>query len=59
MDKPSNARREFVKKASYAAPAVVTMAAMPSLANAGSARDGGQQSPRVRRRRRRRRGGQS
>ena len=29
-------RRDFVKKAAYATPAIVTMAAIPSFASAGS-----------------------
>ena len=32
-------RREFIKKAGYAAPVVLTMAAKPSFASTGSARD--------------------
>jgi hypothetical protein len=31
-------RREFVKKAAYIAPAIVTLTAMPSFASAGSTR---------------------
>jgi hypothetical protein len=30
-------RRDFVKKAAYTTPAIVTMAALPSFASAGSA----------------------
>jgi len=54
-----NERRNFVTKASYAAPAIVTLAAMPAMANTGSARggdNGGGGGRRRRRRRRRRRG---
>ncbi len=31
-----NARREFVKKAAYIAPAIVTLSAAPAFAKAGS-----------------------
>ena len=33
---PKTTRREFVKKAAYIAPAIVTMKAAPSFAKAGS-----------------------
>jgi len=40
MDKSNNSidqkKRAFVKKAAYVAPAIVTMAAIPSFASAGS-----------------------
>ncbi len=42
MDKPNKEqsidqnRRDFVKKTAYTAPAIVTMAAIPSFASAGS-----------------------
>jgi hypothetical protein len=36
--KVSGSRREFVKKAAYIAPAIITLAAAPSYARAGSAK---------------------
>jgi hypothetical protein len=36
MKKPDASRREFVKKAGYIAPAIVTLAVTPSYAKAGS-----------------------
>ena len=36
-------RREFVKKAAYIAPAIITLQAASSYARAGSAKDQGQQ----------------
>lgn len=38
-------RREFIKKVAYVAPAVVTLAAIPSFASAGSARYPGNNYP--------------
>lgn len=34
--KPKSTRREFVKKAAYVAPAILTLAAAPEFAKAGS-----------------------
>jgi hypothetical protein len=34
-------RREFVKRAAYAAPVILTLKAMPAFAAAGSGRDNG------------------
>jgi hypothetical protein len=34
--KSSDARREFVKRAAYVAPAILTLAAAPAFAKAGS-----------------------
>jgi hypothetical protein len=40
MDKQhSNSRREFVKKAAYVAPAILTLAVAPSYAKAGSVKE--------------------
>lgn len=36
MEDFSNTRREFVKKAAYVAPAILTMAASPAFAKSGS-----------------------
>jgi hypothetical protein len=36
MSEPSNNRRDFVRKAIYVAPAILTLAAVPSYAKAGS-----------------------
>lgn len=36
MDNSSNTRREFVKKAAYVAPAILTLAAAPAFAKSGS-----------------------
>jgi hypothetical protein len=36
MTQSSNPRREFVKKAAYVTPAIITLAALPSYAKAGS-----------------------
>jgi hypothetical protein len=36
----NESRRDFIKKATYTAPVVMTMAAMPSLAAAGSVNSG-------------------
>lgn len=36
--KPDQSRRDFVKKAAYTAPAVLTLAAVPSFAGNGSGR---------------------
>lgn len=36
MDTVNNDRRSFIKKAVYVAPVVITMAAIPSFASAGS-----------------------
>ena len=58
MDKSQNIdknRRDFVKKAAYTAPAIVTLAALPSFASAGSgmtSKDGGIRRHRKRRHRR-------
>jgi hypothetical protein len=38
-------RREFVKKAAYVAPAVLTLAAAPSFARAGSSKSGKEDKP--------------
>ena len=35
-EKEVEARRDFIKKAAYVAPVIMTMNAMPSLAQAGS-----------------------
>jgi len=35
-EQETEARRDFIKKAAYIAPVVMTMAAMPSLAQSGS-----------------------
>lgn len=35
-EQKTEARRDFIKKAAYIAPVVMTMSAMPSLAQAGS-----------------------
>jgi hypothetical protein len=35
----SNSRREFVKKAAYVAPAILTLAVAPSYAKAGSIKE--------------------
>lgn len=37
----NQSRREFVKKLAYAAPIILTLQAMPSLARAGSSNPGG------------------
>jgi hypothetical protein len=44
MNKEENgaSRREFVKKAAYVAPIIVTLAVMPSYAKAGSGPQNGQ-----------------
>ena len=40
MDKQhSNSRREFVKKAAYVAPAILTLAVAPAYAKAGSVKE--------------------
>ena len=40
MDKQqSNSRREFVKKAAYVGPAILTLAVAPSYAKAGSVKE--------------------
>ena len=44
---PKNSRRKFIKKAAYVAPAVVTLTALPALAQAGSQ---GRRKPEERRR---------
>jgi len=36
MEDSSNTRREFVKKAAYVAPAILTMVAAPAFAKSGS-----------------------
>jgi hypothetical protein len=36
VDNSSNTRREFVKKAAYVAPAILTLAAAPAFAKSGS-----------------------
>jgi len=36
-EQTTEARRDFIKKAAYIAPVVMTMTAMPALANVGSA----------------------
>ena len=36
---PDNSRRDFVKKAMYVAPVVLTLAAAPEFAKAGSDKD--------------------
>jgi len=36
MNDQNNDRRNFIKKAAYIAPAVITLAAMPSIAQSGS-----------------------
>jgi hypothetical protein len=33
---PKNSRREFIKKSAYAAPAILTLSAMPAIAEIGS-----------------------
>jgi len=38
MNKPEESRRDFVKKAMYVAPAIVTLSATPAFAKAGSAK---------------------
>ena len=43
-------RREFVKKAAYIAPAVLTLAAAPSFARAGSRKSGNEERFNPRRR---------
>lgn len=35
-EQKTEARRDFIKKAAYVAPVVLTMTAMPALANTGS-----------------------
>jgi hypothetical protein len=39
MSLPPESRREFVKKAAYVPPAIITLAAAPSFAKSGSAKD--------------------
>ncbi len=39
MSKPSTSRREFVKKAAYVAPAILSLQAYSSLAKAGSVKN--------------------
>ena len=39
MTTPGDSRRDFVKKAAYVAPAVLTLAAAPEFAKAGSTKD--------------------
>jgi len=41
MDDSSDTRREFVKKAAYVAPAILTLAAAPAFAKSGSTKKGG------------------
>ncbi len=41
----TEARRDFIKKAAYIAPVIMTMNAMPSLAQAGSDASGGGTTP--------------
>ena len=41
----NQARREFIKKAAYVAPAIVTLAVRPSYAKAGSEKPGGGSEP--------------
>ena len=41
----NRARREFVKKAAYVAPAIVTLAVRPSYAKAGSEKASGGPAP--------------
>ena len=36
MSKPTDSRREFVKRAAYVAPAILTLMATPSFAKSGS-----------------------
>ncbi len=40
-EQKTEARRDFIKKAAYIAPVIMTMNAMPSLAQAGSDAAGG------------------
>jgi hypothetical protein len=40
MLKQKSTRREFIKKAAYVAPAILTLAALPSFASAGSGENG-------------------
>jgi len=39
MSKQNQSRRKFVKKAAYAAPVILTLAAAPSFAKPGSTKD--------------------
>ncbi|MEM9530359.1 MAG: hypothetical protein AAGA23_05535 [Pseudomonadota bacterium] len=39
--KPLENRRDFLKKAGYATPAILTLAAMPAMASTGSSGGGG------------------
>lgn len=41
MSTSSESRRDFVKRAAYVAPAVLTLAAAPDFAKAGSVKGGG------------------
>jgi hypothetical protein len=41
MNLPENTRRDFVRKAIYVAPAIMTLAAAPSFAKNGSGKKGG------------------
>ena len=38
MTTPNNSRRDFVKRGAYMAPAILTLAAAPEFAKAGSAK---------------------
>lgn len=41
MSTSSESRRDFVKRAAYVAPAILTLAAAPDFAKAGSVKGGG------------------
>lgn len=41
MAVPDRSRRDFVKRGAYVAPAILTLAAAPSFAKAGSIKDPG------------------
>lgn len=41
MSRANESRRDFVKRAAYVAPAVLTLAAAPEFAKAGSSKAGG------------------
>jgi hypothetical protein len=44
-DETNQARRQFVKKAAYVAPAIVTLAVKPSYAKTGSEKPSGATAP--------------